>query len=442
MGVLQFYPIFPAVNPVAIHVKEDVPETPILHHAANDRHAKRKGVLYVLAGTESPIHDRCVETLSLRIDIISVKMRFPETLPPHVRWNTGNPLSSVTARAIRISFLTFSSFPLRGEPSMLFPSKYVSVTSMMTAQRRVRRIRWLAKRLDVWNIDMKGIYVYVEARQKAGIKKKTLRIEMMNLEHRYSFLGLKTMLPRFKREPSPDPYVPTPADIHRIMSYCDSHHNREIWLRNKVMIGVFCFTGVRIGELERINLEDVRDGMLYVRSEKGEKDRHVPLPERLHREMQQYVTHFRMPSDPRAPFTSDSGRMKYQYIRNVVRRIGSKLDLPELHPHSFRHFYGTHMYRITNDLRLVQILLGHARIETTTIYEHLSTREAAGKGKSAVEELFRGSEKMSMESQIPAGAVQNKWEYWEPFPGSSPRFPTEVSRTQLPFVTKDLRVRA
>ncbi|MHB1812358.1 MAG: tyrosine-type recombinase/integrase [Thermoplasmataceae archaeon] len=35
---------------------------------------------------------------------------------------------------------------------------------------------------------------------------------------------------------------------------------------------------------------------------------------------------------------------------------------PELHAHSFRHFYGTNMYRTTNDLRLVQILLGHARI--------------------------------------------------------------------------------
>jgi len=47
------------------------------------------------------------------------------------------------------------------------------------------------------------------------------------------------------------------------------------------------------------------------------------------------------------------------------------------------------MYKMTSDLRLVQMLLGHARIETTTIYEQLSTTEAAEKGKPAVERLFR-----------------------------------------------------
>ena len=100
----------------------------------------------------------------------------------------------------------------------------------------------------------------------------------------------------------------------------------------------------------------------------------------------------------------------------MIKKIGKKTGMPELHAHSFRHFYGTSMYRTTNDLRLVQILLGHARIETTTIYEHLSSKEAAEKGKLAVEKLFRGSEKMTLEVQIPAGAVATKWEHWKPAP--------------------------
>ena len=66
------------------------------------------------------------------------------------------------------------------------------------------------------------------------------------------------------------------------------------------------------------------------------------------------------------------------------------------------------MYRTTNDLRLVQILLGHAHNETTTIYEHLSSKETAEKGKYAVEKLFRGQDKMNSWVRIPAGAVQNK----------------------------------
>ncbi|MDS0257214.1 site-specific integrase [Thermoplasmatales archaeon AK] len=160
-------------------------------------------------------------------------------------------------------------------------------------------------------------------------------------------------------------------------------------IRNRLIIEIFAFTGVRVGELEKINIEDIRDGTLYIRSEKGEKDRHVPLPERLLNDISTYVEKYRMQSDQRALFTTDGGRMAYTYIRTMIKKVGTKLGMPQLHPHPFRHFYGTYMYKMTSDLRLVQMLLGHARIETTTIYEQLSTTEAAEKGKPAVERLFR-----------------------------------------------------
>ena len=86
---------------------------------------------------------------------------------------------------------------------------------------------------------------------------------------------------------------------------------------------------------------------------------------------------------------------------------------PELHAHSFRHFYGTNMCRTTNDLRLVQILLGHAQIETTTVYEYLSSKEAAEKEKYAVEKLFRKWDEMTEEVQIPAGNDVILWGHWD-----------------------------
>ena len=93
-----------------------------------------------------------------------------------------------------------------------------------------------------------------------------------------------------------------------------------------------------------------------------EKDRYVPLPEIVISHINEYLEKYRMQSDQRAMFTTDKGRMTYQYLRNMIKKIGIKNGIPELHAHSFRHFYGTNMYRTTNDLRLVQILLGHARI--------------------------------------------------------------------------------
>jgi site-specific recombinase XerD len=285
--------------------------------------------------------------------------------------------------------------------------------ALLTAERRVRRIRWLSKRIDVFKPDMRKVYEYIESRERNGIKKKTLRIEMMDLEHWFSFIGLATRMPRLKKEPSPDPFVPTPEQLEKILGFCDVHHNREVWFRNRLVIELFSFTGARVGELVKVNLDDIKDGFLYIRSEKGEKDRHVPLPEGLQDHVRTYVGKYRMQSDQRALLTTDQGRMPYEYIRSMIKKIGVKVGMPELHAHSFRHFYGTYMYRTTNDLRLVQILLGHARIETTTIYEHLSTKEFAEKGRPYVEKLFREGSKMMGWVHIPAGVVQNKWAHWD-----------------------------
>ncbi|EQB67526.1 MAG: phage integrase family protein [Thermoplasmatales archaeon E-plasma] len=285
--------------------------------------------------------------------------------------------------------------------------------ALQTAERRARRIRFLDSRIDISKPDIKALYSYIESRQRDGIKKKTLRIEMMDLQYWYRFLGFQTSTPRLKKEPSPDPFLPTTDQLQRILKFCDSHHNKEVWLRNRFDIEILAYSGMRIGEMQKVNMEDIKEGMLYIRSEKGERDRYVPLPDDFLNRLEGYIKNYRMQSDQRSLFTSDQGRMPYTYLRTMIKKIGIKTGMPELHAHSFRHFYGTNMYRTTNDLRMVQILLGHARIETTTIYEHLSSKEAAEKGKLAVEKLFRGSEKMTLEDQIPAGAVATKWEHWD-----------------------------
>ena len=93
-----------------------------------------------------------------------------------------------------------------------------------------------------------------------------------------------------------------------------------------------------VGELVKVNIEDIRDGMLYVRSEKGEKDRHVPPSAKLQEHITIYLEKYRMQSDQRALLTTDHGRMPYEYIRSMVKKIRIRTGMPELHSHSFRHF--------------------------------------------------------------------------------------------------------
>jgi len=68
-----------------------------------------------------------------------------------------------------------------------------------------------------------------------------------------------------------------------------------------------------------LNIDDLRDGNLFIRSEKNEKNRLVPLPDGLVNDLQKYIEHYRMQTDPRALFTSKKGRMDYNYIRKVIK---------------------------------------------------------------------------------------------------------------------------
>ncbi len=285
--------------------------------------------------------------------------------------------------------------------------------SISTAERRARRIKTLNKHVDIWNPDLGAIYRYIEQRQRNGIKKKSLRIEMMDLQHWYEFTGKAVRLPRLKKEPSPPPTILKREQVDQMIRYCERQYNREVWFRNKLIIETLAYTGMRIGELARINVEDLRDGYLYVRSEKMERDRLVPLPLKLEEELREYIRTFRMPSDPRALFTTEKGRMGYSYLRSFISRLGEKTGVKGLHAHLFRHYYASELYRLTGDIRLVQILVGHARIETTTIYEHITSREAEERGKSAVEKLFRGGGDLMHEDQKYMGAAQNRWEHWD-----------------------------
>ena len=111
-----------------------------------------------------------------------------------------------------------------------------------------------------------------------------------------------------------------------------------------------------------------------------------------------------MQSDQRALLTTDRGRMPYEYIRSMIKKIGVRIGMPEIHAHSFRHFYGTYMYRTTNDLRLVQILLGHASISSTQIYTQLSGREVGESALPYIQKLFREKRDLNLNDRIHVGA--------------------------------------
>jgi integrase/recombinase XerD len=138
-------------------------------------------------------------------------------------------------------------------------------------------------------------------------------------------------------------------------------------------------TGLRLREACVLETRDVQKdrGVLHVRRGKGDKERFVPLNERLYQLLRAYYAEVR-PARPWL-FSGRNGKtlhpdvaMKAMVVARRVARIDKRVST-----HTLRHAFATHLLEQGTDLRVIQILLGHSSIQTTTIYTHVSTKLVA-----------------------------------------------------------------
>ncbi len=152
--------------------------------------------------------------------------------------------------------------------------------------------------------------------------------------------------------------------------------------RDRVMLEMLYGCGIRNSELVGINLEDIRwsNQAILIRG-KGKKERYVPfgdsvtaalaayLPER-----QKLLERARKPS-PALLVNLRGGRLVTRSVGRIVKRIAVAKGLsPEVHPHTLRHAFGTHLLEEGADLRAIQEMLGHERLSTTQRYTQLSMK--------------------------------------------------------------------
>jgi len=140
-------------------------------------------------------------------------------------------------------------------------------------------------------------------------------------------------------------------------------------------------TGVRRAELTHLKISDVDSQrmVVHIQGGKGRKDRDVMLSPKLLKELREHWRRFRRkPSQWLFPGNRDhsndkpiSTKVVWQACRNAAQRAG----LPkQVHPHTLRHCFATHLLEQGADLRNIQMLLGHNDLEQTTIYLHVSER--------------------------------------------------------------------
>ncbi|MCX8006888.1 MAG: site-specific tyrosine recombinase XerD [Coriobacteriia bacterium] len=152
-------------------------------------------------------------------------------------------------------------------------------------------------------------------------------------------------------------------------------------LRDRAILEVLYGCGLRVSELVGLNTDDVDLPGGFVRVfGKGAKERVVPIGGYAARAVEDYLAHGRpylrsarsvAGADRSALFVNQrGGRLTRQAIFGIVKRYGARAGL-DLHPHTLRHSFATHMLQGGADLRSLQEMLGHADISTTQVYTHV-----------------------------------------------------------------------
>ncbi len=151
-------------------------------------------------------------------------------------------------------------------------------------------------------------------------------------------------------------------------------------LRDRAMLETLYATGLRVSELVGIRVFEIslNDHVLRVIG-KGSKERLVPLGDVAAQWLQRYLGGARLTllgekiSD--AVFvTARGGPMTRQMFWTLVKKYALKVGIPaeRISPHVLRHAFATHLLNHGADLRVVQLLLGHADISTTQVYTHVA----------------------------------------------------------------------
>ncbi len=270
--------------------------------------------------------------------------------------------------------------------------------SRSTVERAKRRLKQLGKSIDLYNLDQESLQSYVSTRLRKGATESALNHEFKDLRVWIKYRNLDVALPHLKEAKTPEAWFPTDDEMDRIITAAGRSPDKSASSRDTSIMHILFFGGIRIGELIRLNMDDIRDIGIYVRSEKGEKPRMVGLPDKVTESLNNYVVNYRYTTDPKALFTTKSGRITYPYARKRIKEIGAKAGVPRFHAHAARHKCATMLilgYRgsIPVDIRQVQIHLGHSSLATTQRYTHVTSETVASSIKDVYNRVFKRRQK-------------------------------------------------
>lgn len=237
---------------------------------------------------------------------------------------------------------------------------------------------------EVSSVDRDDVVAYEASLMASGYAPATIERRMSCIKgfHRFCLreaYATKNPTDTVRLPKSPDT-LPDVLSIDSVQQLLDQPFpDNPTGLRSKAILEVLYGCGLRVSELVGLDLGTLLldEGIVRVTG-KGGKDRIAPIAGTALESLGAYLRdgrpHFQKPyaAPTSAVFlNARGGRLTRQSVHAVVARAGQVIGVRNLHPHTLRHSFATHLLECGADLRVIQEILGHSDISTTQIYTHV-----------------------------------------------------------------------
>ncbi len=219
---------------------------------------------------------------------------------------------------------------------------------------------------DVTDIDIKVFLT--DKMSNDNLSNKSLALVKAALLFYYNEILKKNII---IKTPKIQKKVPIVIDKTAINAFFDNIHNQK----HKLIIKLYYSSGLRLNEALRIKKKDLdfNENVIWIRDGKGGKDRMSILAQGIIPELKKFAE-FKKNDD--FIFTnSKSEPLNPRTIQKTIENIRKKINMNDVHVHTFRHSFATHLLENGIDIRKIQELLGHSNLSTTQIYTKVTNGE-------------------------------------------------------------------
>ena len=240
------------------------------------------------------------------------------------------------------------------------------------------------KTVDDLNDELIDNFIYEQSLN--DLKSSTISRRISTIKNFFLFLENEKIATNLVKEvilPKKEKHIPTFLSIDEIKNLLSVfNETKPTEYRDKTMVLVMYSAGLRVSELINLEKRSINfEEKLITLKGKGNKERFVPLNYIALEYLNNYLSqnkNNKVFSKSKYLFINkkDGKPLTRQYFFVELNKYAKRAGIDKkISPHTLRHSFATHLLENGADLRVVQELLGHSKIETTQIYTHLSTKK-------------------------------------------------------------------